>query len=68
MMTLFDDEQILKAYVKDIADSKEKETEKKTAARMIKDGELSLEKIAKYVPTLPMEELKKIEAEVLQLA
>ena len=68
MMTLFDDEQILKAYAKDIADSKEKETEKKTAARMIKDGELSLEKIAKYVPTLSMEELKKIEAEVLQLA
>jgi len=68
MMTLFDDEQILKAYAKDIADSKEKETEKKTAARMIKKGKMSLEEIADCVPTLSMEELKEIEAKVLQLA
>ncbi len=68
MMTLFDDEQILKAYAKDIEDNKEKETERKTAERMIKDREMSLEKIARYVPTLTMEELKKLEAEVMQLA
>lgn len=60
MMTLFDDEQILKAYAHDIA--------KETAMEMIKDGELSLEKIAKYVPSLSMEELKELEAEVMQLA
>ena len=68
MMTLFDDEQILKAYAKDIADSKEKETEKKTAARMIKKGKMSLEDIAECVPALSLEELKKLQAEVLQLA
>lgn len=68
MMTLFDDEQILKAYAKDIEDNKEKETERKTAERMIKDREMPLEKIARYVPTLTMEELKKLEAEVMQLA
>ncbi len=34
---------------------------------MIKDGELSLEKIASYVPALTIEELKEIEAEVMQL-
>ena len=65
MMTLFDDEQILKAYAKDIEDNKEKETERKTAERMIKDREMSLEKIARYVPTLTMEELRKIEAEIV---
>lgn len=64
MMTLFDDEQIMKAYTKDIEDSKERET----AERMIKDGEILLEKIARYVPTLSMEELKEIEARVMQLA
>ncbi len=64
MMSLFDDEQIMRTYAKDI----EKETEKKSAERMIKDGELSLEKIARYVPALSMEELKEIEAEVMQLA
>lgn len=66
MMTLFDDEQILKAYTKDIEDNKEKETEKNTAKRMIKIGKLSLNEIALCVPTLSLDELKKLEAEVLQ--
>ncbi len=35
---------------------------------MIKDGEMSLEKIAHYVPSLSMDELKELEAEVMQLA
>lgn len=60
MMTLFDDEQILKAYTKDIT--------RETAIKMIKKGKLSLEEIAEYVPNLSMEELKELEAEVLQLA
>ncbi len=80
MMTLFDDEQILKAYVKDIEDNTArktaeetarktaKETATETAERMIKDGEMTLEKIARYVPALSMDELKKLEAEVTHLA
>ena len=67
MMTLFDDEQILKAYAKDIEDNKEKETERKTAERMIKDGEMPLDKIARYVPSLSMDELRELEARVMQL-
>lgn len=60
--TLFD-EQILKAYTKDIEDN----MERKTAIKMIKKGKFSLEEIAEYVPSLSMEELKELEAEVLQL-
>ncbi len=56
MMTLFDDEQILKAYTKDIEDSKDRET----AKRMICDEEMLLEKIAQYIPILSIEELKKL--------
>ena len=56
MMTLFDDEQILKAYAKDI----EENTARETAERMIKMGKLSLEEIADCVPTLTMEELRDI--------
>ncbi len=41
---------------------------RETARRMIIDGELSLEKIARYVPSLSMDELKELEAEVMQLA
>ena len=68
MMTLFDDEQILKAYTKDIENNKEKETERKTAERMIKKGKMTLEEIADCVPSLSFNELKKIEAEIMQLA
>lgn len=64
MMTLFDDEQVLEAYAEDIKNGEARET----AERMIKDGELSLEKIARYVPSLSMDELKKLEAEIMQTA
>jgi len=67
MMTLFDDEQILKAYTKDIEDNVARKTEKNTAIKMIKKGKMSLEEIVEYVPSLSMEELKELEAEVLQL-
>ena len=40
--------------------------DRETAERMIKDGELSLEKIARYVPSLSMDELKKLQAEAMQ--
>lgn len=68
MMTLFDDEQILKAYAKDIEDNTTRKTERKTAEKLIKKGKMSLEEIAECVPALSLEELKKIEAEVMQLA
>ncbi|MCM1496086.1 MAG: hypothetical protein NC089_09860 [Bacteroides sp.] len=64
MMSLFDEEEIMKTFLI----SERHEADRETAERMIRDGELSFEKIAKYVPTLSMEELKEIEAEVMQLA
>ena len=68
MMTLFDDEQILKAYTRDIEDNATHREAKQTAERMIKKGKMTLEEIADYVPALTMEELKKLEAELMQLA
>ena len=59
MMSLFDEEQIMKSFIR----SERHDADRETAERMIKDGELSLEKIARYVPALSMEELKEIEAE-----
>ena len=71
MMTLFDDEQILKAYTKDIEDKAvrktERNTERNTAIKLIKKGKMSLEEIAECVPTLSIEELKELEAEIFQL-
>lgn len=75
MMTLFDDDQIMKAYTKDIREEAAKEAAKKaakeaakeTALEMLKDGDIPLEKIAKYVPALTMEELRQLKEEVLQM-
>lgn len=68
MMALFDDEQIMKAYAKDLEDNKERETERKTAERMIKKGKMTLEEIADCVPAVSLDELKQIEAKVMQMA
>ena len=71
MMTLFDDEQILKAYTNDIkreaAREAAKEAARETAAHLIKKGKMSLEEIKECVPALSLEELKELESEVLQL-
>ena len=71
MMTLFDDEQILKAYVKDIEESTARETAretaKETAIKLIKKGKMSLEEIAECVPSLSIEELKELEIEIMKL-
>ena len=72
MMTLFDDDYILEAYVKDYAKDVERETEKRTALkteretakRMIRKGKMSLEEIADCVPTLSFEELKELEEQI----
>ncbi len=71
MMTLFDDEQILKAYVNDIKKETVEETAwknaKETAERLIKKGKMSLEEIADCVPQLSLEELKQLESQKKQL-
>ena len=71
MMSLFDDEQIMRTYWKDMENTLSYKLaykkDRETAERMIKDRELSLEKIARYVPSLSMDELKEIEAEVMQI-
>ena len=60
-MTLFDNEQILKAYAKDIEDTATEKMAKNIAIKMIQKGKLSLEEIAEYIPSLSMEKLKELE-------
>ena len=59
---------ILEDMRNEAAQKAELKSARETARRMIKDGELSFEKIARYVPSLSMEELKELETEVMQLA
>jgi len=64
MMTLFDDEQVLEAYAEDIKNSEAR----KTAENLIRKGKMSLDEIADCIPALTFDELKKLEAEIMQLA
>jgi hypothetical protein len=84
MMSLFDEEQIMRTYLKDVtrevaektaketAEKVEKEvaekTAKETAKRLIRKGKMSLDEIADCVPALSLEELNEIEAEIMQLS
>ena len=63
MMSLFDEEQIMKSFIR----SERHDEARETAERMIRDGELSLDKIAQYVPSLTMDELRELEAEIMQM-
>lgn len=54
--------------MEDMRNEAELKNARETAARMIKKGKMSLEEIAEYIPLLSFEELKEIEAEVMQLA
>jgi hypothetical protein len=62
MMSLFDEEQILKVYIQD----QQKENAKETARRLLKKG-ISLDDIAECLPSLSIDELRDIEAEVMSL-
>ncbi len=68
MMTLFGDEQVLEAYAKDIEDNATHREARETAERMIKMGKFSLEDIALCVPSIPLDELKRLKVDIMQLA
>ena len=66
MTTLFSDEYVLEAYAKEIADKTAYREARETAERFIKKGQMSLENIADCIPSLSLDELKKIAAEITQ--
>jgi hypothetical protein len=71
MMSLYDEEEIMKSYIKSERYEAEqiatKVTRKETAINMIKKQKYSLEDIAE-VTDLPIEEVKKLEEEIMQLS
>ena len=63
MMSLFDEEQIMKSFIR----SERHDADVETAKRLLKMGKLSFEEIASGTG-LTIEEVKELEADVLQLA
>ncbi len=64
MMSLFDDEQIMRTYAKDI----KRETLMENAKHMLKMGKLTVEEIPVCYPDLTIEDAREIEEEIMQFA
>ena len=64
MLNLFDEEQIMKSFIR----SERHDADRETAERLIKKGKMTLEDIAECVPSLTFDELRELEAEVMQMA
>ncbi len=68
MMTLFDDEQVLEAYAKDIDDNATYREARENAKIMLKNRRITVEEIPSFFPKLTLKDAKELEAEVMQLA
>ena len=62
MKFLFDQEEVMEMYVRDERNEAARERDRETAAWLIKMGKLSLEEISIGLPSLSIDELKKLEA------
>ena len=62
MMSLFDEEQIMKAFIK----SERHDEARETAERLIKKGKMPLDEIAECVPALSFDELKEIATGIIE--
>lgn len=62
MMSLFDEEQIMKSFIR----SERHDADRETAERLIRKGKMTLEDIAECVPSLSLDELRELEAEIMQ--
>ena len=64
MMSLFDDEQIMRTYAKDM----ERETTKRNVITMIEKGRIKVEEVSAFFPELTSDDVEEIERAVMQLA
>ncbi len=61
MMALFDEEQVMRNYVA----RKEKETARETAIKMLRSGKFSVEEVAEYITKLSIDDIREIEADLI---
>lgn len=62
MMTLFDEERIMRTYVA----SERRDAVRDAVEKMLKAGKMSAEEIAEYFSELSVDDIRKIEKELLQ--
>ena len=62
MLAMYDEKEILRDYI----ESERYDAAKETAIEMLKGGKLSVEEIAQYVPALSVDDVKKLQKELMQ--
>lgn len=68
MMSLFDEEQIIKSFIRSERYDTEQASLKKSALAMIKLGKIAFEEVASCFPDVTEEKIKELKAEVIRLA
>ena len=63
MMSLFDEEQIMRSFIK----SERYDLAREKAALMLKDGKITIDEVSVYFPELLENDIKEIEIEAMQL-
>ncbi len=70
MLAMYDEKEILLEYIEseryEAQQEGKKETAKEAAIQMLKEGQFSVEQIAKYFSNLSVEDVKKLQEELLQ--
>ncbi len=66
MLAMYDEKEILREYIESERYEAAREEAKEAATQMLKDGQLSVEQIAKYFSNLSVEDVKKLHEELLQ--
>ena len=66
MLAMYDEKEILLEYIESERYEAAREEAKEAAIQMLKDGQFSVERIAKYFSNLSVEDVKKLQEELLQ--
>lgn len=72
MLAMYDEKEILLEYIEseryEAVKEAKRENAKETVIQMLRKGKLSVEEIVQYVPSLSIEDVEKIQQELLQKA
>ncbi len=68
MMSLFDEEQIMKSFIKSERYEAAQDKVKEKAILMLQKGKISIDEIQTFFPELSDEEIEEVKGEVMQLA
>lgn len=68
MMSLYDEEEVMRSYIKSERYEEAQKTTKDNARRLLKLGKIKVNEISECFPELTSDDVEEIEKEVIQLA